>query len=196
MRQAFTGLFTNFSAGKPKGFTLAELLIALAILGVIAAFTIPKVLLGEQHQKWRAIGKEAATAFDAAYKAYQMENTTTASTSATHLTPYFNYVRIDTTSAVDSYNGGTYTCSNTSPCYMQANGASYRFWEGTFSGTDELAVIILSVDPDGKATGNESLDLFLTYGGRVHSWGTMVPGTYDSWGPYFADPDPPWFSWD
>lgn len=32
-----------------KGFTLAELLISLAILGVIATFTIPKILSSQQN---------------------------------------------------------------------------------------------------------------------------------------------------
>lgn len=41
-----------------KGFTLAELLIALAILGVIATFTIPKILQAQQNQKKQAILKE------------------------------------------------------------------------------------------------------------------------------------------
>ncbi|MBL8031855.1 MAG: prepilin-type N-terminal cleavage/methylation domain-containing protein [Candidatus Doudnabacteria bacterium] len=42
-----------------KGFTLAELLIALVILGVIATFTIPKVLYANQNTKYNAIAKEA-----------------------------------------------------------------------------------------------------------------------------------------
>lgn len=43
-----------------KAFTLAELLIALAILGVIATFTIPKVLTANQNGTFKAIGKETA----------------------------------------------------------------------------------------------------------------------------------------
>ena len=44
---------------KQRGFTLAELLIALGILGVIATFTIPKVLQTNQNAQWQATGKEA-----------------------------------------------------------------------------------------------------------------------------------------
>lgn len=41
-----------------SGFTLAELLIALTILGVIATFTIPKILTAQQASTYNAIAKE------------------------------------------------------------------------------------------------------------------------------------------
>jgi prepilin-type N-terminal cleavage/methylation domain-containing protein len=44
-------------------FTLAELLIALAILGVIATFSIPKVLQSQQNNQKQAIFKEIISAF-------------------------------------------------------------------------------------------------------------------------------------
>lgn len=47
------------SCPPPKGFTLSELLIALAILGLIATFTIPKVLQNVETQSNRAKFKEA-----------------------------------------------------------------------------------------------------------------------------------------
>ncbi len=40
-----------------KGFTLAELLMALAILGVIATFTIPKILGAQQSSSSNAKAK-------------------------------------------------------------------------------------------------------------------------------------------
>ena len=48
----------NYNAG----FTLAELLIALVILGVIATFTIPKVLQNDADNKKDAIFKETISA--------------------------------------------------------------------------------------------------------------------------------------
>lgn len=41
-----------------SGFTLAELLIALAILGVISAFAIPKILSAQQNEKKEAVTRE------------------------------------------------------------------------------------------------------------------------------------------
>jgi prepilin-type N-terminal cleavage/methylation domain-containing protein len=49
------------------GFTLPELLIALAILGVIATFAIPKILLSEQDRKKIAIFKESIAMVEAIY---------------------------------------------------------------------------------------------------------------------------------
>ena len=43
---------------RASGFTLAELLISLAILGVIATFTIPKVLYSQQDSQKKAVFKE------------------------------------------------------------------------------------------------------------------------------------------
>ena len=57
-----------------SGFTLAELLIALAILGVIATFTIPKVLNSSSSSENSAIFKEAAGMVSGAMQAYQQQN--------------------------------------------------------------------------------------------------------------------------
>jgi prepilin-type N-terminal cleavage/methylation domain-containing protein len=51
-------LFTPSLRRYYSGFTLAELLIALAILGVIATFTIPKLLQSQQNQQKQAVLKE------------------------------------------------------------------------------------------------------------------------------------------
>lgn len=57
---------------KRSGFTLAELLIALAIMGVIATFTIPKVLSSQNNAKKNALFREAIAALnDATYAGVQ-----------------------------------------------------------------------------------------------------------------------------
>jgi len=50
--------YTNHLCVGRRGFTLAELLISLVILGVIAAFAIPKILQSQQNQQEKAIFKE------------------------------------------------------------------------------------------------------------------------------------------
>lgn len=47
------------------GFTLAELLISLAILGVIATFTIPKILLANQQAQRLSVFKETLSSISA-----------------------------------------------------------------------------------------------------------------------------------
>ncbi len=51
-----------------SGFTLAELLIALALLGVIATFTIPKVLQANTDAKYNAEAKETIQMIANAYQ--------------------------------------------------------------------------------------------------------------------------------
>ena len=48
---------------RQNGFTLAELLISLAILGVIATFTIPKILHGQDDAQRKAVLKESIALF-------------------------------------------------------------------------------------------------------------------------------------
>ena len=42
-----------------KGFTLAEVLITLAIIGVVAALTIPSVIVKTQQQEFKTGAKKA-----------------------------------------------------------------------------------------------------------------------------------------
>ncbi len=57
-----------------KGFTLAELLIALALLGVIAAFTIPKVIQASGNKEAVAKVREAVATMEQAWYGVKMQN--------------------------------------------------------------------------------------------------------------------------
>jgi flagellar biosynthesis protein FlhA len=75
------------------GFTLAELLIALAILGVIATFTIPKIINAQQNQSYIAATKEVCATMANAYQQYQWNNTIDTSVfTLEQLIPSINYV--------------------------------------------------------------------------------------------------------
>lgn len=57
---------------RQNGFSLAELLLALLILGQIATFTIPKVLTAQQNAQREAVFKETyATLAELLYRGYQ-----------------------------------------------------------------------------------------------------------------------------
>jgi prepilin-type N-terminal cleavage/methylation domain-containing protein len=192
-----------------KGFTLAELLIALAILGVIATFTIPKVLQSQQDSKNKAIAKEGAGTISAAYDAYRAKNNST--TMSTYmLTPYFNYVKLDTTSTVDNPPGagGTTSCSSGNPqCFRLHSGAIMYFWDDGFCNAS-ISAIPFNFDIDGKVTAGNSdtVTFLLSPNGRIRTWSSIEgtaqwtntgPGTACSLSAssYSGLSDPTWFSW-
>lgn len=187
-------------------FTLAELLIALAILGVIAVFTIPKVLVAQQDAKYNAIGKEAAGMLSGAYEAYRLQTSPSSSTRTRDLTPYMNYVSVDTVSMVDSHQAQTdFSCATQVTCLKLHNGATL-FYASTaqFGGTATTNAIWYYLDPDGRETDGttngpgKSVVFYLYFNGKLRTWGTLEPNTYGNGNPWTADPnrDPPWFSWD
>jgi prepilin-type N-terminal cleavage/methylation domain-containing protein len=63
------------------GYTLAELLIALGILGVIAVFVIPKLLAIRSNQSYNSSAKEAAATISGAYQVYKSKYAVTSNTS-------------------------------------------------------------------------------------------------------------------
>lgn len=59
-----------------KGFTLAEVLITLAIIGVIGAMTIPSLIQGQQEKATVTAVKKAYSTLSNAYKLAEQENGT------------------------------------------------------------------------------------------------------------------------
>ncbi len=186
------------------GFTLAELLSALAILGVIATFTIPKVLNATQNNQYNSTAKEFIASLSSAYQAYQLDNGAPPSTMLPkELTPYLNYVRLDTATVIDNnYTGSTHTCNTASTCILLHSGARVLFasW-ASFGGTSATNAVTLYFDPDGRVTTGgttgpgKSVQLWLFYNGRVTTVGDM--GATASTGTFPANPgvNPPWFEW-
>ena len=54
----------NTNKTKYKGFTLAEALITLVILGVIAALTIPAILVNTEQHEYKSALKKALSALN------------------------------------------------------------------------------------------------------------------------------------
>jgi prepilin-type N-terminal cleavage/methylation domain-containing protein len=178
-----------------RGFTLAELLIALAILGIIATFTIPKILENQQASSYRAIAKEVASMITSGYSEYKRTNQVTAGFVPSDLMPYFNYVRVDTASSIDDTPGyGLQSCSNANKCIILHTGAAILFWDGSpMGGTTSTDKVYFDVDPDptdnttSTSGPKKSVAFVLYYNGRI----TSVAG--DSGDP---NDDPNWFGWD
>lgn len=182
-----------------QGFTLAEVLIALAILGEIATFTIPKIIAAQQNGQNNAKAKEAFATVSAAYQQYKLENTVASNTPISSLTSYMNYARVDTTSTIDGSrnDSATYSCA-TRICLKLHNGGMLAFGIiGTFGGTSATNMQWFLFDPDGTSTGDSSsIWGVLYYNGRVTTWGNITPNSQDGGGTYNpGNYDPAWFSW-
>lgn len=191
------------------GFTLAELLIALAILGVIATFTIPKILSSQQTGTYSASAKEVMASISAAYQ--QLKHTTgiTTATKGSDLLPYLNYVST-TTAPFDTaggYTGSWNWCAGSSPCITLHNGGTLFLPDNvSFGALTATNYIYFYFDPDGTVTnsgttnGNgKNLGLILYADGRVATTADRksTDVAYVGGVPQTFSPDvlPSWFSW-
>ncbi len=174
-----------------QGFTLAELLIALAILGVIATFTIPKILTSSQNGQNTAIAKEAGSMISGAYSTYTLTNGAGTAVTAGALTQYMNYVAAATASDLGDATSGLNlaACSATFACLKLHNGAVLQYDTAqTFGGSTTTHAIAFNLDPDG--TGPQgAITFWQYYNGRfttganavtpTSSGGTMTTTTTD-----------------
>jgi prepilin-type N-terminal cleavage/methylation domain-containing protein len=177
------------------GFTLAELLISLAIYGVMATFTIPKILHSAGNNQYNAMLKETLSTMAQGYQIEQNKGTITASTTFDIIIPHLNYVRELTSGTIQtSWSGSpTMDCDGASSrCFLLHNGGVLWFnnWE-SFGGTSNLHSVVALFDPDGT---NPEKGVFITvyYNGRITTLGSMAPGTTTVYGLQVNIPDPDW----
>jgi prepilin-type N-terminal cleavage/methylation domain-containing protein len=181
-------------------FTLAELLIALAILGVIAAFTIPKVLQSQQDVRYKSLAKEAAAAITDAFTQYRASGNLSGNTHMVDLEAYLNYVKVETDLLIDTNPGNaspTYDCAAAGvTCLRLHNGAILMHNTNKFVGTSPLNAIYFFVDPDGTYNGTKSVQFWLYYDGKLRDSSTVEAGTLSLNNPIGGPSSiPPWFNW-
>lgn len=185
------------------GFTLAELLISLAILGVIATFTIPKILSTSQNEANEAKTKDIIAAFSGAYQQAKLDGIINSNTKPSDLTPYLSYLAWDTSAAIDYGPWGTSSnCNATYPCIKFANGATVQFDDpARFGGTATTNMIAFFIDPEPGYSGTtnpvRSVQIVLYYDGFITSRAYTRTNSFTSaGGPYGPGSfDPPWFVW-
>ena len=176
-----------------RGVTLAELLIALAILGVIATFTIPKVLNSSTSSQNTAIFKEAASMVSGAFSAYQLNNTvSTTATGPQDFSPFMNYVALTTVDA-NVTTAGTNCSDATETCIQLHNGAVLAWDRDQTFTTTAGHYMTFELDPDGSGTTTAST-IVLYANGRLTS-GDFATGTLGVGGLPAIATDPAYVSW-
>lgn len=193
----------------PKGFTLAEILVALSVLGIIAVFTIPKVLTTTQNNDYKYRVQTAAALMSSAYARYRTDNTVTTSMRPQDLTPYLNYVSYHDSGLGLSVDGKqntaqTWPCDNSNPCVKLANGAVIVLYGGAFSGLSPSNAVIFIVDPDGQVTDGttngpgRAVEMYMyATNGRIADVATIDNPTRTNGLDRAPNPTqlPSWFSW-
>jgi prepilin-type N-terminal cleavage/methylation domain-containing protein len=163
---------------KQPAFTLVELLIVLVILGVVAVFTMPMVLMNTQNDNRNADANAVARMIAQAYMTAQMRQPVTGTMAGGDLTPYMNYVRTDTSSTIDGFN----CFSSDWSCLRLHDGGLLQYAKLTsFGGTASTNAMAFSYDPDGTANGQGSVVFWLYYDGHVKSWANILPNTCNSY---------------
>lgn len=192
-----------------SGFSLVEILITLAVLGVLTAFTIPSLFNtpnSSLSSKQTAMAKDTVYMIFAAYEQYRAANpTVTTGTTLGLLTPYMNYVSPKTSGNLDDHVGvnTTYTCGSNVTCYQMHNGGTF-FWRNgmSFAGTATTNGIYFFFDPDSIQTGGtadgpgKALCVLIYYDGTIRTRGTSKANSTNSYGPGLNPGayDPSWFT--
>lgn len=168
------------------GFSIAEVLIAISMVGVLAAMLVPGITNNTNQEKLLGITQEAIYEVSRGYAQWQKVNgPPTASTTLTGIIGNMNVVRVindgsfniqvpnTTAPAVQAVFNSS--CNATTPCALLHNGAFIQYdADQSFSGfprpTDapgfNINALHFFVDPDGpgsqKATG-----FYMFYSGRI-----------------------------
>jgi prepilin-type N-terminal cleavage/methylation domain-containing protein len=187
-----------------KAFTLAELLIVLSIVGVIASFAIPKLLTSTTNAQMLAKAKACASAVSQAYVLFKNSRPIQPTTGIGDFIDSINTLKHLTTGLIDHKAGyGDIDCSWAQVnCYAMHNGGVLWFSDNggwsQFGGTTANHAAFFGFDPDGKLSNYKSVEFCMYTTGHLHSSSNILTNTYNgSGGPYSPgiDVDPDWYSW-
>lgn len=181
-----------------QAFTLAELLVSLSVLGLVAAFAIPKVLLSVSDQSTKAAGREAFAMLNDAFMAYKATKGGIVDSGASGgtLFSFINYKQELTASTTPTFDQGLTLSSAATPTteLTVANGKAYEMLNGlvvafrtaddmTENGTTNKGTLGFEVDPDGTGSA-EPITIFLASDGRAwaaYAYDAGAGGAVNGW---------------
>lgn len=161
---------------KTFGFTLAELLIALAILGEIATFTIPKILSAQQNGQKKTVMRETVATMMAILHQGRITGNVQSALDSTYIINNINAIKICSS---NSTTEGCWTQGGMSSEVDEAgallpNGATIAGFNNPSSSGNGIAM-----DWNGAAgpnlDGDDQLDLYMCVG--PSNCGSRRPGT-------------------
>jgi prepilin-type N-terminal cleavage/methylation domain-containing protein len=191
-----------------RGFSLTEVLIGMALMGILASFSIPSLLQvpeSTQAEKYTGIAQSTAYMIMSAYEQYRAVNPTVSmSTTAGDLTPYMNYLNTDTSATVDDWQTGTtWGCNTNMRCLVLHNGAKLVYDKENFNTRSGSAskdnILLFQLDPDGVYSGTtngpgKALAIVLYYDGYIGTQGTARANSFYKVTYPGQNFDPPWFT--
>jgi prepilin-type N-terminal cleavage/methylation domain-containing protein len=168
-----------------QAFTLAELLVSLSVLGLVAAFAIPKVLIATSDASLKAVGRETFATMAGAFQAYKADKQGVVGTNLTvaDLLPYIGYSKAG--AATDMTNETT----TTNGFIVFSTGAVLGYdTTDTFApnttGVLKTGTLGFEIDPDGAGTSADAATAFLAADGRTwmsySNYGTGATGVVSS----------------
>ena len=147
------------------GFTLTELLVGLGILGLIAAFAVPKVLTASGAALANAKVHKAAQAVVNGYEKWKQNNGDSLGMTGADIMTFVNYTSVITDGRVVDIHPltGDFTCSVTltttwplgGPCYQMPDGSMVFFMghTGVAFTANDASPLYFGVDPDAIESG-------------------------------------------
>jgi len=166
-----------------QAFSLAELLVVLAVIGFVAMLVTPKVTVAFDRHTRTAIVKDLTMSVAQAYGVLSVKEGMTAATTFGDIARYMNIANMKTTGSIDSYPGGpAVSCSGSYSCYQMASGSIIAVDNAhTFSEEIPNASLRFIIDTDGDMQAGTTMTnggtiedvsgagagFFLSYDGRI-----------------------------
>jgi prepilin-type N-terminal cleavage/methylation domain-containing protein len=193
-------------SNRAVGFTLAELLIALSVLGVISVFSIPKIVASGQNNAKNAATREIISVLSQGFMKLKQEGKITINTRPDDILTAgeLNYAREMTSGLIDRAPGQPdVDCADiVHRCYQLHNGGVVLLHKtATFMGTAANDAITFWFDPDGTYSGSltgpgKGILLLIYFNGRITTMSGISNPTNTVWGSLTPSAqEPEWFSW-